>query len=556
MRGERDELRNVKRALADAHVSWPGRSTQLQTDALRTLLTSAIRLGWAAILRVDMRDGGPESAAEQTVVLSPSHEFGMLVRKHASQQTSPGARRAYVQLLRDELGSGGPDIHDAFEETEWLNANFLTPLAKTLGEQHQRENLEGTAMFSGRRAVEERWQDALTEYRVHAGRRARLRTEHGNFVRTFLDLWQLKGEDDAHLFISWCTVQIGYVPVCTLRVNLCHVSATPVQVAALFASQRLIASFYDSEKHALVIQGLFCLARAYLLSGFALFAGYSAELFQGDARAHAAALVRAVRNQLRRILSEFPPGNNSAVVVADWNSTEVVFSAVDPSEAAPDHEGGYSGYPYMGDSLVENWRRAAEVEAAALPSRGAAISSAVEAHAFYAVVERDFVLLPYAFAFPLYDEDSTGAMNFAGLGSQVALALGELFLEAYRDNLPQKLRCLRPGSTSIRQTEREALQVLSFNVLFDAYRAAAQPSDKRLLGWERLSRRQLFFVAACYAMCPGDSALLSAPFIAGLGAARSAGKECDAVFRRTGHFARAFECPPEAPMNSGADCRA
>ncbi|XP_077486785.1 uncharacterized protein LOC144098112 [Amblyomma americanum] len=404
LRGEREELLSVRSALDEAHVLWPGRTTtqRQKPDALHTLLFAALRLGWEAILRVDIRGGSKVSngnAASHTVMLTPSREFGMLARKYVSQQATPAARRAYFDLLSRELGGADASAATTFDAVQRLDADFLLPLASTVGEQRSRgtEAVQGSELFAGWRALEDRWRDAMAGYGIRGGHRVLLRTEDGDFVRMFFALWEAKGEEKTHLFVSWCTIQ----------------------VAALFASRRLVAGFYGCDRHGPIVQGLHCLARAYRLSGYSLFAGYNAELFRGDARAHADALVRAVRGEFRKTLTD---QDKNGTLVADWTATDVVFRAIDVTSSEKSDNGSEvdAGYPDMGDSLVDNWRRVAEAQPAAMFSREvASVVSAVESLSLYAVVERDFTLLPYAFSFPLYDEDAARAISYAGLGSQV-----------------------------------------------------------------------------------------------------------------------------------------
>ncbi|KAH6929212.1 hypothetical protein HPB50_024428 [Hyalomma asiaticum] len=357
-----------------------------------------------------------------------------------------------------------------------------------------------------------------------------------------------------------------------------------MQVAALFASQRLIASFYESEQHARVFHSVFCMAHTYLFSGFELFTGYSTEMFYADARDDADALVRAVRDVYGRLLARWPNRDKNVTVVADWNSTTVAFCVridschvaslkqlvvglgVDRtiheySEGACSDGGGSDGpLSLMSDSLVNNWRlAAATVRAASRIPRRATVADSMRALSFYANIGKEFILMPYVFSFPLYDEDAAKVLNYAGLGSQVAQALGGLLLTAYRSSSPpareaflEFAQCVAPDAKNSRQDESQVAQVLSFNVLFDAYRARAEAGDKRLPGLETLTPAQLLFVAACYADCPGGGPPSPASFIAGVVDAWPGGEpRCDAMLRRTSHFAHAFGCEPGKRMNTG-----
>ncbi|KAL1478336.1 hypothetical protein MTO96_035089, partial [Rhipicephalus appendiculatus] len=414
IRGERNELISVRRALAEAGVAWPGHAIG-EPDALRTLLFAAMRLGWTPILAVDIlpdRSGEPSHRRRSskrpttTVVITPSREFGMLARKRASQQARISARVVYVQLLSDHLGSGSIDesARKAFEVADRVDSEFLDPLASVLGNSSPARTvaLENSTVFKGNRALATRWRNALSDYGVTSGHDVLLRIENADFLRTLVDIWETKGESETHVFVSWCIVQ----------------------VAALFASQRLIASFYEGEQHARVLHSLFCLAHTYLLSGFELFTGYSSQAFYANARDDADALVRTVRDEYGRLLARWPNRDKNVTVVADWNSTAVAFSAVDRTIRESGEDVGShvarSQEPLLpGDSLVKAWRLvAAAIRASSRYPRSVAVAESMKALSFHANVGKDFVLMPYVFSFPLYDEDAATVLNYAGLGSQ------------------------------------------------------------------------------------------------------------------------------------------
>ncbi|KAH8021366.1 hypothetical protein HPB51_015513 [Rhipicephalus microplus] len=218
-----------------------------------------------------------------------------------------------------------------------------------------------------------------------------------------------------------------------------------------------------------------------------------------------------------------------------------------------------------GDSLVKACRLvAAAVRSSFRYSRMVAVAKSMQALSLHANVGKDFVLMPYVFTFPLYDEDLAKVLNYAGLGSQVAQALGELFLAAYRSSSPparepvlEFTQCVLPDAQNARQDESQVMQVLSFNVLFDAYRARAEAGDKRLPGLDALTLPQMLFVAACYADCPGGGLPSPATFIAGVPDPWPGSEpHCDAMLRRTSLFARTFGCAPGTHMNTGANtCR-
>ncbi|KAH7946502.1 hypothetical protein HPB52_000254 [Rhipicephalus sanguineus] len=308
--GERDELEDVKRALAEAGVTWPHRPPD-KPDVLQALLFTAIKLGWPAVLRVEIL--GSDDAKQQsgdkepTVLLTPSREFLMLARKHVSLLEAPASRNAYFALLRDSLASGTGEVV-TFEATREVEDDFLL-LATILSASPSRaEQLEASVLLSGKLAPESRWRSALSAYglSLEKGRRLLVQTEHVDFVQAFIDAWEGSGEADTHLFVSWFTVQL----------------------AALFARRSLIVSFYGSHRGAQVMHRAFCLARAYLLYGGAAFAGYSADTLFASLRRNAEALAVTVRQKLRTSVSQWPHRNESMSIAVDWNSTDVMFKVL------------------------------------------------------------------------------------------------------------------------------------------------------------------------------------------------------------------------------------
>ncbi|XP_075750558.1 uncharacterized protein LOC142817416 isoform X2 [Rhipicephalus microplus] len=149
--------------------------------------------------------------------------------------------------------------------------------------------------------------------------------------------------------------------------------------------------------------------------------------------------------------------------------------------------------------------------------------------------------------------------NSTDIMFKVAQALGELLLKAYRDsNFPasdsirRKTRCMEMKNATTAHTEALALQVLSFNVLYDVYRAAGEARDRRLVGFEKLTPAQLFFVAACYARCPGGAHVSNSPALPLTDAPYE--PDCDDLLQRTAQFANAFECDQQDSTKAGDEC--
>ncbi|KAL1415072.1 hypothetical protein MTO96_029846 [Rhipicephalus appendiculatus] len=113
-------------------------------------------------------------------------------------------------------------------------------------------------------------------------------------------------------------------------------------------------------------------------------------------------------------------------------------------------------------------------------------------------------------------------------------------------------RCMGIKNVTSANAEAIALQVLSFSALYDAYRTAGETRDRRLVGFEKLTPAQLFFVAACYARCPGGAHVSSSPSLPLTDVPQE--PDCDDLFQRTAHFAGAFGCDDQASTKAGDEC--
>ncbi|KAH6930483.1 hypothetical protein HPB50_014077 [Hyalomma asiaticum] len=347
-----------------------------------------------------------------------------------------------------------------------------------------------------------------------------------------LQLWSDLGEDRLHLFVSWCTVQ----------------------VAALYANQELIESYYDkSSRKARAHHGAFCLSRAMSLSGpKALFLNqYIRKLHQAGDDAYARTVTSSVREAFHNRLSSWTYYNPNVTVIPDWKYLTSAFRyfdtvSSDPTVAPPEP------LPDMStDSFVHNWHKVAQ-SVMGTAGLAAALLYSVTRHRYYLASPDagDFELLPYALSFPLFQADLTDALNYGGLGAVVSQALGRILMKAYaaypesEGPINAVLECLRQDPYSQSSSDDVGVvfgpEAFALGALVEAYRNVTAP-DRSLAGMEEYSAMQLFFIALCYNKCEGMSTGSWEPL-------------CNVPLRHLPAFAEAFQCKLYTPMNPFLRC--
>ncbi|KAK8788982.1 hypothetical protein V5799_021238 [Amblyomma americanum] len=230
-----------------------------------------------------------------------------------------------------------------------------------------------------------------------------------------------------------------------------------------------------------------------------------------------------------------------------WESKRMAFSMFEPW---PETEFPDVIVGEMGDSFLENWRNAWLSRTFYRPVDIKVAITAIDTLAYTADIEyrKDFILLPYAFSFPLYDPAALPAINHGGFGAKVAAAVGERFYNSYLavgaggSSFGEFRSCLTNDSFGDDRTDLASLaaEVVSLGALVDAYHNAS--NNRRLAYLENVSSRQLLFIAACYSKCIGSHYPVRESL-------------CDAALRHIPEFAQAFRCSPGTPMNPHRRCR-
>ncbi|XP_077484469.1 uncharacterized protein LOC144094363 [Amblyomma americanum] len=403
LKRQRDELAEVKAALREAGVLWPHRPPPAERrDLVRMMLHCDYKLGWSAIFRLSY---GTSRTKTDVYVLTDSG-FNFILRKRL-EFISKGdfKRRQYFEVLRDsfqdpgEEGKSGQADVAALKDVLALEDRMFSPL---MGTFHMNAPwffvVPDEVVYNAAVSLsQERWTAAFRHAGVNVQKHIEFRTWNLAFFSTFVRLWKLHGEQDMYDYVSWCTVQ----------------------VAALFANSELIENFYDHPQRARILHGAFCLSRAYIGAGKDLLASFAHDVLPKSVRPSAEAIALAVRAAFRNRLSSWADYNDNVTVIRVWESKRMAFSMFEPW---PETEFPDVIVGEMGDSFLENWRNAWLSRTFYRPVDIKVAITAIDTLAYTADIEyrKDFILLPYAFSFPLYDPAALPAINHGGFGAKVS----------------------------------------------------------------------------------------------------------------------------------------
>ncbi|KAH7960627.1 hypothetical protein HPB49_021822 [Dermacentor silvarum] len=518
-RGERDELQNVREALRSEGIVWPHRSPD--ADVLHMALRSSLVLRWGVPFDVTLRSEGNSLVVQ----LEAFEMFAFLRDKFVATSAGLPERKAYIETLRSNFKANDSNLVDIDEVDDLDKAAYAT-LPESVQASHYAEALDVERIFAGTNyGTQEYWRQELSPFATsNETERIVFTTRTEKFIRKVWELWDVKGGADMHVFVSWCVVQI----------------------AALFANQQLQVNFYGSTEVAHLEQGASCLAKAFLIAGTVVFSGYNNFVFAGRARFRAHKLIRTLRRAFLLRLQHWKHYDANVTVMRERDTTEVPLHVVHAGSVMELND----RVPDMRDSLVHNWQ-STPVPPAANASLRSRIYSAIEAAQLLVFQHNDFLMMPYAFAFPYFDRSTTAGFNYAGAGGVAAFALAKLFVEAYGESttgnasLETSLNCLKNESAYAMARDNSQLVMLrslAASVAFEAYKTDWASWDIAVQNLQEYSGAQLFFMASCYALCPGSAR------------GHGDGAQCNAHLQNVEEFARAFDCAPGTKMNPHSKC--
>ncbi|KAH6937048.1 hypothetical protein HPB50_025317 [Hyalomma asiaticum] len=517
-RGETNELPNVVDALHNEGIVWPHRSTT--PDVLHAAIRSSLVLRWGAPFDVTRTTKGKQVM----IHLEAFEMFASLRDKFVASSSRSTERKAYFDTLKSHFKANEGNLLN-FDEVNNLYVTAYATLPKSARASGYAVTLDEEFVFAGtNNDTRDHWHEVLRPLvPLNETERIVFSTRTESFVRAVWEFWSVQGEEGMHVFVSWCVVQ----------------------VAALFANQQLQANLYGSKEEAQFHQGASCLAKAFLISGTDVFSGYNKLLFKCKALVRTHILVHSLRNTFLHRLRKWKHFDAGVKVMMDRDATEKPVHVVQEDSMVEFNDETVD----MRGSLVDKWQNTPKPDTTSISLRSS-MYSVIEAAQLLVLVDKDFHIMPYAFAFPYFHRSAVDALNYAGAGGTTAFALAKLFLVAYdtsvagNTSLEASLRCFENSSNSMARDHSEVvmMRAIAASLSFDAYDSEWVSWDTAAQNLEGYSGAQLFFMASCYALCPGSAM------------GHNDGEQCNAHLQNLEGFARAFACAPDAKMNPPSKC--
>ncbi|KAL1422737.1 hypothetical protein MTO96_003819 [Rhipicephalus appendiculatus] len=508
LRGDRDELVDVKDLLYRVGVTWPKRDKH--PDVLSLLLTTSLVLGWDSVLYVGARKW------EKDVLLTDGRAFWRVVAEY-EDLGSYSQRQRYFEYLREKFSRGNgrkvsfSETIRAYEAMTVVLVNtdragvVILPIARSWLN-------DVTVNMSLDRTVE-----AFGAHNITVNNHSKVIAWGSTFVRAFFDLIRQHGQRAVHTYVSWCTVQI----------------------AVLFTNSDLIVNYYGSREKAILRHGVFCLGRVYDVLGDASFFKFVGIALSEKSLADVKTILLSVRHAYRQRIETWSFHDARRTVISNWTSLDMVLAGVISEEHANVPRG--ETIPDMTGSFFRNWLRIGGIS----QHRGLrrTVIDSMNMHVTESK-KLDFALLPLVFRLPVYDEQLPAAVKYAGLGAQTAEATGELALKRYSDSDPilEAMKCIGEAPVSQRGDVANVFnEILSIKVLLTALRNSSLETAG-LVNFENYSALQLLLIAWCFLKCERKFSMFR--------------PVCDAPLQHIPDFAHEFMCKPGSNLNPHHKCAA
>ncbi|XP_037515675.1 endothelin-converting enzyme 1 [Rhipicephalus sanguineus] len=361
------------------------------------------------------------------------------------------------------------------------------------------------------------------------------------YLRALDDLLLAVGEQRLHFYYGW----------------------TVVQALARFMSYGLAVLSYGSAKSARDQSSSHCLRLTETTMGLVVYQRYAAKNFRQDMRVELHEIVNVVYSALLNNLQMIPELEVRDTSMDLRQLERTLFPRLEFLDNRDRLDRLLAEVPSMArGSFARNWlelqralhRMSSDVRKVTSSWYLSSIAGANGYSIHKTGNKGELGLAPYLTLLPLYDSNVVDSVKYGGLGSLIAEATFQFFVEhlpeqsGFHSLLEQRTRCYESAGT-LRGLQGDPVKRAAFNravaqsFLWHAFRSPLRRRDYnwRMHGLESFTEQQLFFMASCFPLCTG--------YQSGV-----AELTCNEPLRHSRNFPGAFRCPGGAPMNPRLKC--
>ncbi|KAH8023905.1 hypothetical protein HPB51_019142 [Rhipicephalus microplus] len=362
------------------------------------------------------------------------------------------------------------------------------------------------------------------------------------YLRALDDLLLAIGEQRLHFYYGW----------------------TVVQALARFMSYGLAVLSYGSKKSVRYQSSLHCLRLTETTVGVVMYQRYAAENFRQDIRVELHEIVNVVYSALLSNLQVIPELDMRDTSINLRQLERTLLPRLEFLDNKDRLDRLFTDVPSMArGSFASNWlelqrglrRMSSDVRRAISSWYLSSIVGGANGYSIHKAGSKgELGLAPYLTLLPLYDSNVVDSVKYGGLGSLIAEATFQFFVDhlpeqsSFHSLLDQRSHCYETAGT-LRGLHGDPVKRAAFNraiaqsFLWYAFRSPLRRRDYnwRLHGLASFTEQQLFFMASCFPLCAG--------YQSGV-----AELTCNEPLRHSRHFPGAFRCPGGAPMNPRLKC--
>ncbi|KAG0421964.1 hypothetical protein HPB47_002178 [Ixodes persulcatus] len=522
-----------RRIMRDAGVMWPSMSER--PDFLFSLAQMNAALNVRSFLNIATSAGDIDNIT--TVNLTRTSLLAFLrarrVQAGAAYFNYYAAFRAFFVLYDDNVTE--PVEYAEFLQTE--NYVFLRLIHVRHVLRDQYASL-GALLNLTPSIPPHRWSEAFRRVRTDPPDRAfRIRLIDVAFLRAVSDLLSEIGEGRLHFYVGWMVAQ---------------------QLAP-FMSQNLAIQFHGSLEEANHYRPMFCLSLTERVMGLAVYSRYETEVFDEQTREMVDEIINHLFISMMQSITNDSLTDHRNKTVDVFQFDDLIKDDVNRMKDEASLTSLFSGFDDMTSSFAENWRKSERARRNMSPKSRLKVASAIistlnSPGSYHSLAESNTKLQPYSTMLPLFDHRVARSVNYAALGSFIAVGMFRFFSESlsldtnlHRGTKHRNVsRCysrLGPNPTRTLAYQR----AVSLTFLWKAFGVKSAKSTTAGLrrGPARAvsdyTNEELFYLAFCYPFCMGRPSL-------------AVEHSCNEPLRHSQHFPRVFGCHNSSNMNPRFKC--